>query len=47
MSKKENNVMQEKNIQQVSTQQRIVKILVMVAVYAFLLVMASCSRSIG
>ena len=35
-----NTVMQERNIQQVSTQQRIVKIVVMVAVYAFLLVMA-------
>ena len=40
MSKKENIVMQEQNIQQVSTQQRIVKLIVMVAVYAFLLVMA-------
>ena len=40
MSKKENIVMQERNIQQVSTRQRIVKIAVMVAVYAFLLVMA-------
>ncbi len=40
MSKKENLVMQERNIQQVSVQQRIMKTLVMVAVYAFLLVMA-------
>ena len=40
MSKKENLVMQARNIQQVSVQQRIVKTLVMVAVYAFLLVMA-------
>ena len=35
-----NTVMQERNIQQVSTQQRIVKVLVMIALYAFLMVMA-------
>ncbi len=40
MAKKDNIVMQEKNIQQVSIHQRIVKTIVMVAVYAFLLAMA-------
>ena len=35
-----NTVMQERNIQQVSTQQRIIKVIVMIALYAFLLVMA-------
>ena len=35
-----NNIMQEKNLQQVSASQRIVKALVMVFTYAFLLLMA-------
>ena len=35
-----NNIMQEKNLQQVSASQRVVKVLVMVFTYAFLLLMA-------
>ena len=40
MSKNDSNVMKAQNIQQVSVQQRIIKIAVMIAVYAFLMLMA-------
>ena len=40
MSKNDHTVMKAQNIQQVSLQQRIIKTIVMIAVYAFLLVMA-------
>ena len=39
-TKKDNNTMQEKNMQQVSFRQKIVKTAVMIGVYAFLLLMA-------
>ena len=40
MANNRSNVMQEKNIQQVSVQQKIVKTIVLIAVYGFLLAMA-------
>lgn len=40
MSKNENNVMRERDMQQVSARQKVVKTLVKVGVYAFLIVMA-------
>lgn len=39
-TKKDNNIMQEKNMQQVSARQKVVKTVVMIGVYAFLLLMA-------
>ena len=39
-TKKDNNIMQERNMQQITARQKIVKTLVMIGVYAFLLAMA-------
>ncbi len=39
-TKKDNNIMQERNMQQISARQKVVKTVVLVGVYAFLLLMA-------